>query len=71
MIDGGIGPFGLLGNTQECLLREIRRAILQRWIGEEPEELLTLNGTTVARSALDSVIDDGRVLDLRRKLVSL
>ena len=52
------------------LLREIRKAIPRRWIGGDPEELLTLDGTTVARSSLDTVIDEGRVLDLRRKLVS-
>jgi internalin A len=48
------------------LLREIRKAVLGRRIGEKPDELLTLNGTTVARRALDSVID-GHVLDLQRK----
>ena len=52
------------------LLREIRRSIIQQRVGEEPEELLTLDGTTVARSALETVFDDGRVPDLRRKLVS-
>ncbi len=50
------------------LLREIREGILQQRIGEEPEELLTLEGTTVARSALATAID-GRVLDLRKKPV--
>jgi internalin A len=50
------------------LLREIRRAIPWRWSGEELEELLTLEGTTVARSALFTVID-GRVLDLQGKPV--
>ncbi|HKI04653.1 MAG TPA: COR domain-containing protein [Thermoanaerobaculia bacterium] len=50
------------------LLREIRRTILQRGIGEKPEELLTLEGTTVARSALATMID-GRVLDLQKKPV--
>jgi internalin A len=52
------------GSDSLGLLREIRRAILWRRIGEEPAELLTLNGTTVARSALSTVID-GRVLDLQ------
>lgn len=47
------------------LLREIRWSILWRQIGAEPEELLTLNGTTVARSALATVID-GRVLDIHK-----
>jgi internalin A len=50
------------------LLREIRRAILWQPIGEKPEEFLTLGGTTVARSALDTIID-GRVLDLQNKSV--
>ena len=49
------------------LLREIRKAILGQRIGEEPEELLTLDGTTVARSALATVID-GRVLDVQNEL---
>jgi internalin A len=49
------------------LLREIRKAIVERQIGEEPdEELLTLQGTTVAKSALTTVID-GRVLDVHGK----
>ena len=51
------------------LLREIRQAILWQRIGEEPEEMLTLEGTTVARSALATVID-GRVLDVQGKPVS-
>ena len=51
------------------LLREIRKAIFEQRIGEEPEELLTLDGATVARSALDDRLDDGRVIDRRRKLV--
>ena len=50
------------------LLREIRWAILWQRIGEKPEELLTLEGTTVARSALATVID-GRVLDVQKKPV--
>ena len=50
------------------LLREIRKALRQRRIGSEPKELLTLEGTTVAWSALETVID-GRVLDIHKKLV--
>ena len=50
------------------LLWEIRRVIHERQIGEEPEELLTLNGTTVARSAL-STMHKGQVLDIRRMWV--
>jgi internalin A len=46
------------------LLREIRQRILWQPIGEPPEELLTLDGVTVARSALAGVID-GKVLDAR------
>ncbi len=42
------------------LLRAVRRAILWQRIGEKPEERLTLNGTTVARSALSTRTDDGR-----------
>jgi internalin A len=49
------------------LLREIRNAILWRRIGEEPEELLTLEGSTVARSA---TLIDGRVLDIQKKPVA-
>lgn len=45
------------------LLQEIRKWIHWRRMGEELEELLTLDGTTVARSALESAID-GRVLDV-------
>ncbi len=50
------------------LLREIRKSILRRRIGEEPEEILSLDGTTVARSSLATVIE-GRVLDVQKKLV--
>jgi internalin A len=50
------------------LLRKIREAILGQRIGEEPDELLTLDGTTVARSALANAID-GRVLDIQNKPV--
>jgi internalin A len=46
-----------LGRGALDLLREIRRMILQQRIGEKPEELLTLDGTTVARSALAAAID--------------
>ena len=51
------------------LLREVRRAILRRRIGEEPEELLTLDGITVARSALTTVIE-GRVLNIEKEPVT-
>jgi internalin A len=54
------------GRDPMGLLREIRWAILSQEIGEKPEELLTLDGTTVARSALSGVIG-GRVLDLQKK----
>jgi internalin A len=50
------------------LLREIHRSILRRHIGEQPEELLTLDGITVARNALSTVID-GQVLDIRGESV--
>jgi internalin A len=56
------------GRDPEGLLREIRRMILGQRIGEKPEELLTLEGATVARSALATAID-GRVLDLQKKPV--
>ena len=51
------------------LLGEIRKAIFRQRIGEEPEELLTLDGTMVARSALATLSDGGRVLDLQKKWV--
>jgi internalin A len=51
------------------LLSEIRKSILQRSIGEEPEERLTLGGTTVDRSAIATLID-GRALDIQGKPVS-
>jgi len=57
-----------IGRDPLGLLREIRRAIREQRIGEEPEELLTLDGITVARSALATVID-GRVLDIKEKPV--
>ncbi|HWN43895.1 MAG TPA: COR domain-containing protein [Thermoanaerobaculia bacterium] len=57
-----------LGQGSLGLLREIRRVILRQRVGEEPEELLTLEGTTVARSALAAGFD-GRVLDLQKKPV--
>jgi internalin A len=50
------------------LLREIRKTILWWRIGEEPEELLTLDGTTVARSTLATEME-GRVLDVEKRLV--
>jgi internalin A len=57
------------GRDPEGLLREIRRTILGQRIGEKPEEQLTLEGTTVSRSALATVIG-GQVLDLQRKPVA-
>lgn len=57
------------GRDPVGLLREIRKAVLQRRIGEKPEELLTLDGITIARSALAIVID-GRVLDIQKEPVS-
>ncbi len=50
------------------LLRQIRNVILWQRIGEKPYELLTLEGTTVARSALAAAIN-GRVLDGQKKPV--
>jgi internalin A len=46
-----------LGRDPLGLLRKIRRMILDQQIGEKPEELLTLEGITVARSALAAAID--------------
>jgi internalin A len=57
------------GRDAQGFLREIRQAILGRRIGEKPEELLTLEGTTVARSSLDNKLDGDRVLDIQKKLV--
>jgi len=51
------------------LLREIRKAIFSQRIGEKPEELLTLDGITVARSALYQGFD-GRALDAQGNPVS-
>src|SRR6185436_4662848 len=67
----GAGALVLKAQGRDPLgvLREIRRAILWRQIGEEPEELLTLEGTTVARSALAAVIE-GRVLDRQNQPVA-
>jgi internalin A len=64
----GAGTLNLKAQGRDPLglLREIRKAIIQRRISEEPEEFLTLDGTTVARSALATVID-GRVLDHQNK----
>ena len=50
------------------LLREIHRSTVWQRIGEEPAVLLTLDGTTMARSALAGAID-GRVLDVQGKPV--
>jgi hypothetical protein len=57
------------GRDSLDLLSEIREAIFWRGIGEDPKELLTLRGTTVARSALAAGID-GRVLDVQNKPVT-
>ncbi len=67
----GVGALELKaqGRDPQGLLREIRSAVLWQRIGEEPEELLTLDGTTVAKSALANAID-GCVLDLQKQLVS-
>ena len=51
------------------LLRQIRQMIFWQRIGEEPEEYLTLEGTTVARSALANAIG-GQVLDIQGQAVS-
>ncbi|MEM7481880.1 MAG: leucine-rich repeat domain-containing protein [Acidobacteriota bacterium] len=50
------------------LLREIRERVLRRRVGEEPDERLTLEGLTVARSALTGEIG-GKVLDVRGEAV--
>jgi len=51
------------------VLRQIRKAIVQEQIGEEPEELLTLSaGTAVARRALGAAIG-GLVLDVEKRPV--
>jgi internalin A len=50
-------------------LRKIREMIFRQRIGERPEEFLTLEGTTVARSALASAIG-GQVLDIQGQAVS-
>jgi len=67
----GAGALELKAQGQDPLglLREIRRAIFQQRIGEKPEELLTLDGITVARSALDKGFD-GRTLNVQGKPVS-
>ena len=57
------------GHDPLGLLYEIRKAILRQRIGEEPEELLTLDGVTVARSALATAIA-GQVLDRQKTPVS-
>jgi internalin A len=56
------------GRNPLGLLREIRRTIFWHRIGEEPDELLTLDGTTVAHSALATVLD-GRAFDVQKRLV--
>jgi internalin A len=57
------------GGDSLGLLREIRKLILQQRIGEKPEELLTFEGNTVARSALAAGFD-GRVRDSQGNSVS-
>ncbi len=66
----GAGALELKAQGREPLglLREIRKAILRRKMVEKPEELLTLENITVARSALSNVID-GRLLDAQKKPV--
>ncbi|HEX4495338.1 MAG TPA: COR domain-containing protein [Thermoanaerobaculia bacterium] len=56
------------GRDPLSLLREIRKTIFRGQIGEEPEELLTLGGTTMARSALATTVE-GRVFDIEKRLV--
>ncbi len=51
------------GSDAAGLLRQTRRAVRRHRIDEEPEELLTLAGTTVARSSLSTRTNDGRALD--------
>lgn len=57
------------GHEPLGLLREIRNSIPLRWIGEQPEELLTLDGFTVARDELSHAIN-GRLLDFQKRPVS-
>jgi internalin A len=66
----GMGALELKAQGRDALglLREIRKAVFRQKIGEKPEELLTLDGTTVARSALATMIE-GRVLDRRNQPV--
>jgi internalin A len=66
----GSGALELKAQGRDALelLREIRRRFLSRRIGEEPEELLTLEGATVARSALPGI--EGRALDVQGKPVA-
>ncbi|HEX4960322.1 MAG TPA: leucine-rich repeat domain-containing protein [Thermoanaerobaculia bacterium] len=58
-----------LGRDPVGLVREIRKAILRRRMREEPGELLTLDGITVSRTALATVID-GRVRDVQGRPVA-
>jgi internalin A len=58
----GVLELNAQGSDPAGLLREIHWAIRQQRIGEDPEELLTLGGTTVARSALSTRTNDGRAL---------
>jgi internalin A len=51
------------GSDPLGLLREIRRSFSWQRIGEDPEELLTLGGITIARSSLSTRTNDGRALD--------
>ncbi len=57
------------GSNPLGLLHEIRRTVFRQRIGEKPNELLTLDGATVARSALANVME-GRVFDVQKRLVS-
>lgn len=65
---GGALELKAIGRDPLGLLREIRRAIRRQRIGEEPEELLTVDGITVSRSTLAGVIG-GFVLDVQGKQV--
>jgi internalin A len=68
--DPGAGSLVLQaqGRDPQRLLRTIRNVLLWYPRFDVPEERLTLGGTTVARSALDSAID-GRVLDVQGRSV--
>jgi internalin A len=63
----GVLVLKALGRDPRGLVREIRKTILEKRIGEKPEELLTLDGTTVSRSALANIME-GRVIDVQKRL---